>query len=68
MTAEITQMKGTPATNIMYKTLGFMWLLETFYPASAFATADRDGSRKPQRFIHVTVGGKCNGRQHTNDN
>ena len=42
----------------MYKTLGFKWLLEVFSPASAFATADRDEARNPQRFIHVTVMGK----------
>jgi len=39
----------------MYKTLGFKWLLEEFCPASAFATADRDEARNPQRFIHATV-------------
>ena len=39
----------------MYKTLGFRWLFEVFYPASAFATTDRDEARNPQRFIHVTV-------------
>jgi len=39
----------------MYKTLGFMWLLEVLCPASAFATADSDEARNPQRFIHVTV-------------
>jgi len=44
--------------NIMYKTLGFKWLFEVFCPASAFATADRDEARNPQRFIHVTVA--CN--------
>jgi hypothetical protein len=42
----------------MYKTLGFRWLFEVFYPASAFATTDRDEARNPQRFIHVTVTGK----------
>jgi uncharacterized protein len=41
--------------NIMYKTLGFKWLLEVFCPASAFVSADRDEARNPQRFIHVTV-------------
>jgi len=46
------------AHNIMYKTLGFKWLLEEFCPASAFATADRVVARNPQRFIHVTVIGK----------
>ena len=40
----------------MYKTLGFMWLFEVFCPASAYATADRDEARNPQRFIHVSVG------------
>lgn len=45
----------TPAANIMYKTLGFKWLHEVFCPASAFATADREVARNPQRFIHVTV-------------
>ena len=39
----------------MYKTLGFKWLHEVFCPASAFATADRNEARNPQRFIHVTV-------------
>ena len=42
----------------MYKTLGFRWLLEVFYPAFAFATADRDEARNPQHFIHVSVMGK----------
>tara|TARA_R110000868_G_scaffold411581_1_gene705522 strand:+ start:2034 stop:2174 length:141 start_codon:yes stop_codon:yes gene_type:complete len=41
----------------MYKTLGFKCLLEVFCPAFAFATADRDEARNPQRFIHVTVVG-----------
>ena len=40
----------------MYKTLGFRWLFEVFCPALAFATADRDEARNPQRFIHVSVG------------
>ncbi len=35
--------------------MGFRRLLEVFCPASAFATADRDEARNPQRFIHVTV-------------
>lgn len=35
----------------MYKTLGFKCLLEAFCPASAFATADSDEARNPQRFI-----------------
>jgi hypothetical protein len=39
----------------MYKTLGFKWLHEVFCPASAFATADSDEARNPQRFIHVSV-------------
>jgi len=39
----------------MYKTLGFRWLNQAFCPASAFATADRDEARNPQRFIHVSV-------------
>jgi hypothetical protein len=39
----------------MYKTLGFKWLFEMFCPASAFATADSDEARNPQRFIHVSV-------------
>jgi len=42
----------------MYKTLGFRWLNQAFCPASAFATADRDEARNPQRFIHVSVMGK----------
>jgi hypothetical protein len=39
----------------MYKTLGVKWLLEVFCPALAFATADRDEARNPQRFIHASV-------------
>ena len=46
----------------MYKTLGVRWLLECFCPASAFATADSDEARNPQRFIHVTV--SCNPKRH----
>lgn len=41
----------------MYKTLGFRWLFEVSCPASAFATADRNEARNPQRFIHVSVVG-----------
>jgi hypothetical protein len=44
----------------MYKTLGLRRLREVFCPALAFATADRDEARNPQRFIHVSVG--CNAR------
>jgi len=40
----------------MYKTLGVRRLIESFCLASAFATADSDEARNPQRFIHVTVG------------
>ena len=43
----------------MYKTLGFKWLLDVFFPASTFATADRYEARNPQRFIHVTVIAQC---------
>jgi hypothetical protein len=39
----------------MYKTLGVKWLFEAFCPASAFAKADREEARNPQRFIHVLV-------------
>ena len=39
----------------MYKTLGFRWLLEVLFPASAFVSADSDEARNPQRFIHVIV-------------
>ena len=39
----------------MYKTLGVKWLFEAFCPASAFATADREVARNPQRFIHVPL-------------
>mgnify|MGYP006972380354 CR=1 FL=1 len=39
----------------MYKTLGFKWLFEAFCPAAAFATADREVARNPQRFIHVPL-------------
>ncbi len=41
----------------MYKTLGFRWLFESFCPAFAFATADRDEARNPQHFINVSVRG-----------
>lgn len=44
-------------THIMYKTLGSKWFLEVFCPAYAFATADSDEARNPQRFIHVAVMG-----------
>jgi hypothetical protein len=44
----------------MYKTLGFKCLYQVLFPASAFATADRDEARNPQRFIHVTV--VCHGK------
>ncbi len=43
----------------MYKTLGVKLLIEVSCPASAFATADREVARNPQRFIHVTVTAKC---------
>lgn len=36
-----------PAHNIMYKTLGFKLLCNVFYPASAFATADREVAAVP---------------------
>ncbi len=47
-------MKGRTA-NIVYKTLGFMWLNQAFCPASAFVSADSNEARNPQRFIHATV-------------
>src|SRR5690554_69193 len=48
-----------PAHNIVYKTLGFKWLIQTFCPALAFVSADRNEARNPQRFIHVTVVGNA---------
>ena len=45
--------------NIMYKTLGFRWIIEVFCPASAFVSADSDEARNPQRFIHVIVSGQA---------
>jgi hypothetical protein len=48
--------KRNTTANIMYKTLGFRWLLEAFSPASTFVSADSDEARNPQRFIHVSVG------------
>lgn len=48
-------MKKTRTANIIYKILGFRWLLESFCPASAFVTADNDDARNPQHFIYVTV-------------
>ena len=51
----------------MYKTLGFRWLFEVSCPASAFATADRNEARNPQRFIHVSVTCKPKRRQSKNE-
>ncbi|NLU29826.1 MAG: hypothetical protein GXX03_08205 [Bacteroidales bacterium] len=51
----------------MYKTLVFKWLYEVFCPASAFATADSDEARNPQRFIHATVTSKRIGRHDNNE-
>jgi hypothetical protein len=51
----------------MYKILGFMWLHEVFCPASAFATADSDEARNPQRFIHVSVMPKAKNSHKYND-
>ncbi len=42
----------------MCNALEFSCLCEIFCPASAFATADRQEARIPQRFIHLTVGPK----------
>lgn len=39
----------------MYKTLGAKCLFKISCPASAFATADRNVARNPQRFIRVIV-------------
>lgn len=50
--------KLTPA-NIVYKTLGFKWLNQTFCPALAFVSADRDEAHNPQRFIHAAVSRHC---------
>jgi hypothetical protein len=44
-----------PGAHIMHITLIFKRLPKAFCPASAFATADRDEARNPQRFIHVSV-------------
>ena len=49
----------------MYKTLGFRWLFESFCPAFAFATADRDEARNPQHFIHVSVTSKRKKKDQT---
>lgn len=46
--------------NIVYKTLGFKWLNQSFCPASAFVSAHRNEARNPQRFIHATVRGNFN--------
>jgi len=35
----------------MYKTMVFKYIIETFYPVSAFVSADRNEARNPQRFI-----------------
>jgi hypothetical protein len=37
--------------------MGFKWLFECFYPASAFVTAGSGEARSPKPFIHVTVSG-----------
>ncbi|MBK8698583.1 MAG: hypothetical protein IPN29_03205 [Saprospiraceae bacterium] len=47
------------AGNIAYKTLDYKWLNQTFCPASAFVSVDRNEARNPQRFIHATVIGHC---------
>ena|GEM_PF-2438595 len=39
--------------NIVYKTLGFKWLISKFCPALAFVSADRNEARNPQRFTHA---------------
>ena len=62
----MTRERKTPY-NITYKTLGFKWLRECFCPASAFATADSDEARNPQRFIHVAVGNKCKKTDNQSD-
>jgi len=41
--------------NIVYKTLGVKWLIQTFCPVSAIVSADRNEARNPQHFIHATV-------------
>jgi hypothetical protein len=45
-------------TTSCIKYLGAYWLLETFCPASAFVTVDRDEPANPKHFIHVTVSNK----------
>ena len=57
-----------PVANIMYKTLGFKWLCEAFCPAFAFATADSDEARNPQRIIHVTVTSKPEKKRQRHEN
>lgn len=54
-------MKGRTA-NIVYKTLGFKWLIQAFYPAIAFGSADRDEARNPSLAILSNVSGKCKKR------
>jgi hypothetical protein len=49
-----------PTANIIYKILGFRWLLEHFCPAPTFVTADSDDARNPQHFIYVTVVAELN--------
>jgi hypothetical protein len=45
--------------NIVYKTLGYKWLIQVFCPVLAFVSADRNEARNPQRFIHATVSNKA---------
>ncbi len=54
-------MKGRTA-NIVYKTLGFKWLIQAFYPASAFVSADSDEARNPLLHIASNVSGRCKKR------
>jgi len=59
----IIEERKTPY-NIVYKALGFKWLNQAFCPACAFVSADRNGARNPQRFIHATVSRHCKKNIH----
>lgn len=59
--------KRMPVANIVYKTLGFKLLNQTFCPTSAFVSADKYEARNPQRFIHATVGVHCKKTKQTTE-
>ena len=45
------QIEKNRTANNVYKALGFKWLNQAFYPASAFVSADRNEARIPPLVI-----------------